>query len=67
METTLSEPMEIYEVADGWAAQGDGWTVHAPTLEEVQERFRIRARFYAELKLLPPWRERRQWEEFEGI
>lgn len=43
-----SEPI-LLPVKIGWSAHGDGWAVHAPTREEVIQRFRERIALYHQI------------------
>jgi hypothetical protein len=53
----MSKKYETYpvieEIVNGWAALGDGWAVHAPTKEEVIEKYNERKKFYDELDQRP--------------
>jgi len=46
----MSKQAEDYpileEIKTGWAAKGDGWTVHAPTREAVLQLYSERAKYY---------------------
>lgn len=43
----------VEEIKAGWAAIGEGWAVHAPTKEEVIEKYREREKYYEWLDRQP--------------
>ncbi len=49
-----SEPM-LVEIANGWAAHGEGWAVHGRTREEALENYRKAEQRHREILALPPW------------
>ena len=48
-----AHPKRVEKIADGWAAFGDGWAVHASTKELVLKEYEARVRFYKELLKRP--------------
>jgi hypothetical protein len=48
-----AHPKRVEKIADGWAAFGDGWAVHAPTKESVLKEYEERVKFYKELAKRP--------------
>jgi len=58
---TETDP-RLYEIAEGWAAAGQGWAVHAATPEAATALYYERAALYAALASMPPWRERQKDE-----
>ena len=53
-EHTTKEP-ELFPIANGWAAHGDGWAVHGATREEALENYRKAEQRRREILAMPPW------------
>jgi len=55
-EVHFKEP-ELFPIANGWAAHGDGWAVHGTTREEALENYWKAEQRRREILAMPPWYE----------
>lgn len=47
----------IYQIKGGWAAQGNGWAVHAATKDEALRKFRLAEQLHEIIRERPPFYE----------
>ena len=55
MEEHATKEPELFPIANGWAAYGDGWAVHGATREEAIEKYRKAEQRRREILAMPPW------------
>jgi primosomal protein N' len=66
MEQQETNKPVLIEIANGWAAHGDGWAVHGHTREEAIENYWKAEQRHREILALPPWYQQVEIQSMHG-